>query len=431
MNKFFKLFYSRKLAITLLIIISALAFLETMFLRHLCLKSIYTRWWFVLIWIALFLNLILCNQLRIRKLWRRYKRQSPINLNYKGSQHILRLSDCSQEYLEQFGSLLKEKGYKLQESSNEVIGYKGRWAEVWSIIFHLSFLIILLGVIYHHFTFTQGSLVLTEGQKLADVKENYIYYSKGKLGTEEHDYSLQLLDLNPKYYENGKLKELKGRLKLESFEETREETIKVNYPIYYKGQKILLQDYDFSPQIVLLDEEGNIELYSYVALDLISGHKLLKQTFKIPETDLVLRIGFFPDYQAENGREMSKSLKINNPRFDISIHRNSKLLDHKQVGLKEPIDFKGGSILIRDVKHWGEFNISSQRGIDIIFFGFWLGIIGLACRIFIRYKRIGIKLSKDKLIIKGQVDMNSAFFKRELSKIVEEFKKEEDLECMK
>lgn len=93
------------------------------------------------------------------------------------------------------------------------------------------------------------------------------------------------------------------------------------------------------------------------------------------------------------------------------------------------MNFGEGSIIINNLRYWGKFDISSQRGVNIIFFGFWLGVIGLACRLFFRYKKIGIKFVEDvegqkQLVISVWIDMNAALFKKELENLIEEFREE-------
>jgi cytochrome c biogenesis protein len=145
------------------------------FYRHAGFFDVFGSWWFVLIASLLFLSLVLCLIPRTRAALRNV-RQRPLQA---------REIDAFPQYAERTVAaepdraisssqkVLRRKLFRVARGDGGLAAEKGALRELGSLLFHWSFLLLLVGVIYGKGTGFSGKAVVVEGQIWTDGAANY------------------------------------------------------------------------------------------------------------------------------------------------------------------------------------------------------------------------------------------------------------------
>ena len=331
MTHILRLLQSRKLALFLLIVITGISIISV-FGDQSVSARIYSSWWFPGIGAALCLNVSFCTFNRIKALLR---------------------------------------------------GTKNPLAFSGSIAFHFSFLIIIAGVIYNQAARSYGEVVITEGQTVVDREENYLGIIKARFApVDQACFAVRLDNIDLSYHKGRTLSSVSGDITIFDFlsGSNRQETIRVNYPIYHAGKKILLREYGFSPLFILTNDQGERLWDSFINLDIIKEGGSKEDLFFIKDFGLTVKVKFYPDMHVVNGKMTAESYEMKNPIFYLTISKSSGNLFKGKVPLGGPVAFDKLRLSIPNIRYWGKFQVVVDSGVHIIFFAFWTGIAGLILR---------------------------------------------------
>ncbi len=80
---------------------------------------------------------------------------------------------------------------------------RGLWAEVASIVFHASFFILLVGVIYGKAAGFVGNAAVVEGDSFVEARANYDNLSEGKLASEHAGFQVKVDHFSASYWPSG------------------------------------------------------------------------------------------------------------------------------------------------------------------------------------------------------------------------------------
>ncbi|MFC2072907.1 cytochrome c biogenesis protein ResB [Chloroflexota bacterium] len=415
-SKIWKFLQSRNLALVLLAVVLVAVTLAWALHSNWVLSS----WSFLTAVALLLLNTLACSITRISNLLNKANREDE-RLDIA---QVARLKNRAElqtqrpltEVISAVTATLHRCGYRVATRSgveSHLFGEKGKLGEWGSIVFHLSFLVILLGILYSGVTRYVGSIVITEGQTVTEQHQEGFQirldkfqatYHEGRTGT---DYVAHLTVLDEGYV-------------------VKKEQVRVNQPLTYQGTTFLLERYGFSPRFVLRDAAGEELFNSFVNLRMLPLDS--EDSFTIPETEFVVWVKFYPDMIMDEGKMTTDSLLPNNPVMSLIVSSDEKTLFTGPLALDDSAKFENVSLSFVDLRYWTQYRVVKDAGQALIFSGFWLSVTGLVVRYFFTQKRLWATIeSQDgttQIVLGGSASQFNSLYGEEFAKIVERMKKE-------
>src|SRR5438128_4531143 len=132
-------------------------------------------------------------------------------------------------------------------------------AEVASIIFHASFFILLVGVIYGKAAGFVGNAAVVEGDSFTEARANYDNLSEGRLATQHAGFQVKVDSFSASYWSSGAPKDFTSRVRV--YDDGRlveSANIQVNHYVDYKGVKIYQAGYGWAPTLKIETPDGRV-----------------------------------------------------------------------------------------------------------------------------------------------------------------------------
>jgi cytochrome c biogenesis protein len=410
---------------------------------NLKLFDVFSAPWFTAIYILLFISMIGCvipRTLHHFKLVFRKPPAAPKFLNKLEGFEELNISQVIAK--EKALSWFKAKRYRVRIEENYISAEKGYLRESGNLLFHLSLILLLIGVSLGSLFSFNGEAILNIGDKFLDTPTAYDSIAYGRLtkasalapfaltikdfhatynpiNNAPSDYRLEVLAQNP-YSVPGKLV-----------------TIKVNSPLTYGATKIYLQANGYSPLVTVRDKSGQI-IFNGPTVFLPQDANLTSVgAIKIPDTTPQLGfVGtFVPTYTATAHGIVSSYPESLDPRLLVgafsgnlgldsgvpqSIYRldSSKMSRLGTAALKigQSYDFGEGTISFDGYTQWVNLQIFHDPGKDYALLGAILAVIGLLFSLLGRSRRIWIKFG-DQVEMAGLSKSNGVELLNELSQL--------------
>ena len=300
---------------------------------------------------------------------------------------------------------LEQKGFRVVPAVDGFIAIKNRYAPVATMLFHLSFYLILTGTVISIYTKFSGSANIAEGESFAGELTEYVSPPLlPKIGSRP-DLKFTVLKVTP---------EVEG-ITSTSLAVTirdaagRNREIRINKPFKQGAVSAVVKNLGVAPLFIL--SRGGVELDgAFVKLDVLKGKT---DRFTIGTYTVLAR--YYPDYEMVNGEAGSKSEEFRNPALHLKVLIGEQ---HVAEGTLQP----GGALAIgdeqlelRDIPFWVGFFVIGEHGLPVLYTGFMLGLVGLCWR-FGAYRRelVGRWQGDGSVLVAGRAD-----FYRSLT--VEEF----------
>lgn len=458
-SNFWNLLKSRKLAISLLLVILIFSALGTQipqrslltakdfsawqarnpFLSRICealgFTNLYWTWWYIALLVLLLINVAFCTASRFRQALR------PTSLQSRSTESLRKFENFFSFYtsekvsgtLQTIHSLLTARRYRVFHQ--EIPGGCFVWAEkgrfgVWgSLLFHFSFLIILVGVLVSLGTRVKGRMAITEGQTFTERARDYLVLKRGLLSTYKHsgfqvkleEFRVETKGKATEYFSDVTVKE-DGRT-------ITQKTIGSNNPLVYKGLTFLPDIHGFSPLLVLKDKNGTslLEAYIIFTTHFSKGKVKYEDFINVPGSDIVIEGKIYPD-AIKNGQSLrSKSGIPRNPAIDLIVYEGEQRIFTGPAMLGQTVDFDGFSLTFADLRYWSSFWVIKDEGVPIIFVGCWLGIIGLFIVTTFISKRILVRIQKEgdstAIYVAGRSRIANALFANEFLALAQQMEK--------
>ncbi|MFC2011247.1 cytochrome c biogenesis protein ResB [Chloroflexota bacterium] len=431
-SKVWKFLQSRNLALVLLAVVLIAVTLAWLFRLH----EILSSWSFLTVVALLLLNTMACSITRISNLLNKASRER----ESLDATHLARLKNRAElqtqkplaDVISTIKATLRRSGYRVvanPDNQASLFAEKGKLGEWGSIVFHLSFLLILLGVIYSGMTRYMGLMVLTEGQTFTEQSQDYLIATRVPfLGEKHQGFQVRLDNFQPTYYKGKTGTDYVAYLVvLENGREVKEKQLRVNQPLTYKGTTFLLEHYGFAPRFILRDASGAELFNRFVNLRVLTEGA--EDSFTIPEAGIEVKARFYPDMIMVDGQMRTDSLRPNNPLMSLVVSDGGKTLFEGAVPMEESIEFENTSLSFTELRYWTQYRVIKDAGGDtIIFAGFWLGVTGLVARYLFTQKRLWTVIESNnetiRIILGGSASQFDSLYGEEFAKIVSRMEKE-------
>ncbi len=392
-------------------------------LEALGLLHVYSHPFLTILFVLLLLSVLACTLKRLPEVRGRISSRKSSFLN--GPQTLrMEIPHISERVLERLRDYLRKKGFRLSDAEDGFMAVKNPYSCLGSILFHVSFLLIMTGAIISMRTRFTGTLILSEGQPFSGRMEQF-YGASGVLTGDELSHLRLLLEkVSPSFDEAGNVIALSAQIRVLGKGKARVIEARVNRPAHSGPYEIHLKGFGYCPLWILMDAEGRELDGAYVNL-VVGGDR--EDSFFIPDPrskggeGYRVSVLFYPDFVDVDGHPSTRSFYPKNPYFYLRIIKDDRLRYQGMVPVGERISFDGFQLEFREVRYWVRLGIVKDSGKGIIFFSFLLGICGLAWRLLFYRKELLVIVNGEKardIILLGSSDLYTALFKREIEEFL-------------
>lgn len=396
------------------------------FLDQLSMFDVYSSPWFSAIYILLFISLIGCvlpRTIEHLKLARAKPPLTPKNLTRM--EHFTEVEGGSLENAEVW---LRKNRFRISKFDGSISAEKGYLRETGNLAFHLSLILILIGVSFGALFGTRGDAIINVGERFINIPTSYDVISYGKLQSEStlSPFSITATDFKATYdLITGAPSDYKLTVNVADPVGTSETSkiVRVNSPLKFGDTKVYLQANGYSPLVTVRNNTGEIKYQGAVIFLPQDGNLTSIGAIKVP--DMEPQFGFIGSFvptfeRSAEGGAFSSYPEVLDPRLLISIWTGDLGLDSgfpqsiyrldtskmEQIGLKtlklgENYEFGEGSITFEGWTPWVNLQIVSDPGKMYSLFGSIFAILGLLLSLFGRSRRIWVKEVEGRVQVAG------------------------------
>jgi cytochrome c biogenesis protein len=257
--------------------------------------EVYSSPWFSAIYLLLFLSLVGCIIPRVGSYARAVRAEpprTPRNLTRLPAYAARPLADQPQDaILDRAGAELKAARYRVVRTDHSVAAERGYLREAGNLLFHLSLLVLLLGVAINGLLGFRGTSVVVVGQGFSNTLTQYDDLTAGAAFSEKSldPFTVGVENFEVKF-ETGPVQRGAARLFRADVEVTegaggapRKDTLEVNHPLNIDGTSVHLIAHGYAPRMTVRDGNGNVAFSGPVVFLPQDGNFMSAGVIKVPD----------------------------------------------------------------------------------------------------------------------------------------------------
>jgi cytochrome c biogenesis protein len=156
--------------------------------------------------------------------------------------------------------VLRRHRFRLADHEGELAGEKGYLREAASMLFHVSLLVLLIGLAYGKGYGYRGQAAIVEGETWANARVGYDSFSPGRFFGPERlaPFQLRLDDFSNSFHPDNTPREFVSHLTALDLEgrELQTQRVAPNRPMTVDGVRIFQSDYGYVPVVRVRDKDG-------------------------------------------------------------------------------------------------------------------------------------------------------------------------------
>lgn len=398
---------------------------------HLGLFNVFGSVWFAAIYLLLFISLAGCVLPRSRrhlKAMRLRPPAAPRNISRLPISTSWRTDQSPDDALARAHELLRAKRFRADRTTSSVNAEKGHLRETGNLLFHVSLLVVLVGIaLTSVFGFT-GSALVKEHDGFTDTTIDYDSFSPGRFVNIDKlpPFSFTLNKFEATYQRGGPANGDANSFAADvSWQPTldakpRDYTIEVNHPLSTQGTNVYLANHGYAPHFIVRDGSGHTfdETVPFIPQP---GTSQYDGVVKLPDAkpqQLGITGFFLPTASANpvNGMPTSIFPAPDNPAVVIGVFSgdlglNSGLpqsvyaLDTAKMtrvatttlrpGDTLTLPNGAGAVTFVGYDQWAAFNITHDPGKPVVFGAVCATVLGLVLSLATRRRRLWVRASRD------------------------------------
>jgi cytochrome c biogenesis protein len=411
--------------------------------------DVYSSPWFSAIYILLFVSLIGCVLPRSIEHFHAMRALPP-----KTPRNLSRLEyhqswPATGEELEIAKAWFKAKKFRMLESEGTISAEKGYLRETGNLFFHISLILILVGVLVGGLFGVRGSAIVSQGERFVNNSTSYDTISFGQISNENSlpPFTITVNKFLAKYNTLTSAPEdytLYVTTVAEPGAKPKQQVVKVNSPLTFGSTRIYLQANGYSPIVTVQDKKGNVTFQGPVPFLPQDGNLRSIGAIKVPDGNPQLGFvsSFVPTY-ARSAKQGAISVfpELLDPKLLFSIWQGDLGLNSgkpqsvyridtskmKQIGLNslkpgEFLKFSEGTITFEGVVPWVNLQIVSDPGKSYSLIGGIVAILGLLASLFTRRRRIWIRVESGEVQVAGLAKNSAPGLAVEMTEFVTKLK---------
>lgn len=397
--------------------------------------EVYSSPWFSAIYILLFISLIGCvlpRSVEHFKAMRALPPATPKNLSRM--EFFTSISGGTNEF-ERGADWLKRKRFRIRHDEGAISAEKGYLRETGNLLFHLSLILILIGISVGSLFGMRGEAIVNKGERFISLPTSYDTLSFGKLVDENviQPFIVEVEDFQAKYNPvTNAPQDYTATVRVTNPGEEKSEIkiLKVNSPLTFGNTRVYLQANGYSPIVTVRDLSGNVVFQGPVPFLPQDGNLRSIGAIKVP--DARPQIGFVASFLPTYARSatdggVSVFPEALNPKFLFSIWQGDLGLDSgipqsvyridtsemSRIALNslkpgETFNFSAGSITFETFVPWINLQIVDDPGKAYALYGAIAAILGLLASLFGRRRRIWIRITPSGVVEVAGLAKNGA-----------------------
>jgi cytochrome c biogenesis protein ResB len=399
------------------------------FLEALSLTDIYTAPLVLMLWGLFFINLIIVMLVRVPVIWRRC-----LNVDlpedaafFKNFPNRTRIAGRG---IDEALTVLPQQGYRVFQGQGTFWAVKNRFAPFGTLVFHLSFLLLLIGGVITFYTSFRGEAAVGAGETFTG---EYTKRKLPKIGMVPAT-SFTVEKIEPTYFNQ----EVPIDLKVVISSAKGRQTCGVNRPFCDGRLSFVVMDIDVAPLFVLKDAAGSDLDSAFIKLKVLQGNEdtfnMGGYTFKtrfhtdylaVKETSSAGKAGL-PEALKRAGVQTGQvqSRQIVNPAFSIAVYQGDKLLSQELVRPGGALMIGDKRLVFADLDYWVRFYAGTEHGLSTVYAGFGLMIFALIVRLLFYRRELWGMVEDGDLLVAGRSEYFTALFTDEFQKVTEALNKQ-------
>lgn len=329
-------------------------------------------WWpLVVLYSLLGVSTVVCTYNRFIRDWRRATVAPAVPA--VPSSDAIPLDSIS---IDRASELLLDAGYDVYDSASGLRAVKRSWSPLGGALFHVALIVFAIAVIVQHRTATMAEVRVIEGQSFTQASEGEPAWARQLVD------GMVLRSVTPAYFEDyllfTKLEAAVAGADGRGFQTSLSEPRWLDL-----GTHLSIQDYGLAPTIRILDEKGKAVTEAAVALNVFPPGA--EDSIDFTPYGLRLSVVAFPDYGVMDGRDVSVTYNVSNPRFRVVVQssKDGTLLARDLVGINEPIDAGRYRVIFTGLGRYGTFKIYRSYAVPLAALACVFLIAGLVVRLFL------------------------------------------------
>ena len=421
------------------------------FLDRLQMFDVFTSAWFSAIYLLLFISLVGCLLPRTRLHLRALRSKPPAVPRTLARLPVSESWEDDGDVLARAETALR--GWRRVRRGSELSAERGYLRETGNLVFHLSLVLLLVGIAIGAFRGFKGTVLVVEGTGFSNTVLSYDDVHPGRRFQPSSlvPFALQLKDFRATYAPDGKALTFDAQVGWGRSSTDTPYDIRVNHPLVVGGAKTYLIGHGYAPVVRVVDPSGHVVFDQPFACLPQTPQFLSSCVIKVPDAapqQLGFRGIFTPTTITQDGRVGSSFPGLERPvltlvgfsgdlGLDGGTPQSVYSLDTTSMKAFQKGDAHsltpgetwqlpgGGSLTYVDTKEWATFQVTQDPGKGLALLAA-VGIVGgLMLSLFVRRRRVWVRVrpgSPSTVEVGGLARTDAERFAAEFAGLVREMK---------
>lgn len=404
--------------------------------------DVYSSPWFSAIYILLFISLIGCVLPRTVEHFHAMRAQPPLTPKNLSRMEYFENWEGSNSDIERAAQWFKKNRFRVRSEAGSISAEKGYLRETGNLLFHLSLILILVGVSFGSLFGLRGEAIVNVGERFVNVPTSYDSLALGKLTTESDipPFTIKVDEFVAVYDPKTNMpKDYTAYVTTSNNGVSKSEIMKVNSPLTFGSTRVYLQANGYSPIVTVKNEDGSVAFQGPVTFLPQDGNLRSIGSIKVPDAQVPVGFvsSFLPTYaRTANQGGVSIYPELLDPRLLFSVWAGDLGLDSgipqsvyridttgmTNLGLGslkigETFNYPGGSITLEKVVPWINLQIVDDRGKGFALIGGVAAILGLLASLYGRRRRIWVRVTGAQVEVAGLSKNNAPGLEEEVKSL--------------
>jgi cytochrome c biogenesis protein len=429
-------------------------------LERLGLFDVFGSAWYMAIYLALLGALVACLVPRTRALVRVLRSRPPRggDLARYRTRAAFDTPAAPDQALAAARRVLRRHRYRLADHGQaaELAGEKGYLREAASMLFHVSLLVLLVGLAYGKGYGYRGQAAIVEGETWANARVGYDAFSPGRFFGPERlaPFQLRLDDFRNSFHPDNTPREFVSQLTALDLEGRvlQAQRVAPNRPMTVDGVRIFQSDYGYVPMVRVRDRAGRELVPAQEVLTLRDpGSEVSNGAVKITRTDpqvgleLVLFTGLRTAPDCPGGADFCNDPRLARPvlvvlawQGDLRAERAQSVFSLDRTRL-EPLGDRplllgpgrsgrlanGLEVSFTGLKQYSVLTLARDPGVPLVAVGAALLLLGLVPSLYVTRRRVWVRAvpagpGRTRVELAGLALQGKPAFEAELARLAEQ-----------
>jgi len=411
--------------------------------------DVFTSPWFSAIYLLLFVSLIGCIVPRVQVYLRALRAEPvkvPARLTRLPAHRVGAIPvdvdgdpEDPAEMLRWAEKWLRKRRYRVAVRDRELSAERGYLREAGNLVFHLSLILVLVGVAIGSLYGYRGTAVVVVGQGFSNTVTQYDDLTSGGRfsSTDLAPFAIKVNSFEAEY-ETGPVQTGAARVFRANVTVTdtpgatpHDEVLEVNHPLTIGGTEVHLLGHGYAPKVTVRDAAGNIAWSGPVVFLPQDGNftsagavkavdarpeRLAFQGFFLPSGDVEV-YGPTSQFPGLLRPQLVLNAWYGPPRTETGVAENVYSLDTRGLtqlmengepfrmylspGQTVELPEGKGSVTFDGVEQWVQLQISRTPALPLTAVGIGLAVTGLSFSLFVRPRRLWVRIRDEQVEIAG------------------------------